>query len=351
MAIEAQSSAPEERGKERKETFRRVALLLSIIILVVGFVGAPLLIRIYFLHGGSRVWVTTIVQFIAFPLVLPLLYASYLHRRRRGDRKLIQLSANITAASLVIGIISAADGYLYAYGSMSLPVSTSTLVFSTQLVFTAVFAFLLVRQKFTAFSVNAIVLLVIGAVLLGVQSSGDRPPGVSDKKYYLSFIAMIGAAVLYGLMMPLIQWTYWWLKQKATLTTVMEMQVVMSVSGVVFSVVPMIINKDFPAEQIYELGETKYYLVLVGAAVLCQVGSLGYLGVTCCSSALFAGVVIAMLLPVGEILPVLLLDEQFTSAKGSPQPCASGASSPISTVSANRPRRSRRQLPSTPAWS
>ncbi|CAA7394167.1 unnamed protein product [Spirodela intermedia] len=321
MAIEARSSAPEERGRERKETFRRVALILSIIFLVVGAVGAPLLTRIYFLHGGSRVWVTTFVQFIAFPLVLPLLYASYLRRWQRGERKLVQLSAKVTAASVGIGIIAAADAYLYTYGSMSLPLSTSTLVFSTQVVFTAVFAFLLVRQKFTAFSVNAIVLLVIGAVLLGVQSSGDRPPGVSDKKYYLSFFAMIGAAVLYGLMMPLIQWTYWWFKQKATLTTVIEMQVIMSVSGIVFSAVAMIINKDFPAikreaEQIYELGETKYYLVLVGAALFWQMMTLGFLGVICCSSGLFAGVIIAMLLPVGEIMPVLLLDEQFTSAKG-----------------------------------
>lgn len=54
----------------------------------------------------------------------------------------------------------------------------------------------------------------------------------------------------------------------------------------------------------------------MGAALLWQVMSLGFLGVICCSSALLAGVVIAMLLPVGEILPVLLLDEKFTSAKG-----------------------------------
>ncbi|CAA6658029.1 unnamed protein product [Spirodela intermedia] len=308
MAIEAQSSAPEKRGRERKETFRRVALILSIIFLVVGAVGAPLLTRIYFLHGGSRVWVTTFVQFIAFPLVLPLLYASYLRRRQRGERKLVQLSAKVTAASVGIGIIAAADAYLYTYGQCPSPCPPRRW-FSQR------------RQKFTAFSVNAIVLLVIGAVLLGVQSSGDRPPGVSDKKYYLSFFAMIGAAVLYGLMMPLIQWTYWWFKQKATLTTVMEMQVIMSVSGIVFSAVAMIINKDFPAikreaEQIYELGETKYYLVLVGAALFWQMMTLGFLGVICCSSGLFAGVIIAMLLPVGEIMPVLLLDEQFTSAKG-----------------------------------
>ncbi|CAA7394161.1 unnamed protein product [Spirodela intermedia] len=101
----------------------------------------------------------------------------------------------------------------------------------------------------------------------------------------------------------------------------MEMQVVMSVSGVVFSAVAMIINKDFPAikrevEQIYELGENKYYLVLAGVAITWQVTCLGFLGLICCSSALFAGVVTVMLLPVGEIMPVLLLDEQFTSAKG-----------------------------------
>lgn len=246
MAIEAQAPDREETERERKETIRRVTLLLSIIFLVVGAVGAPLLTRIYFLHGGSRVWVTTIAQFIAFPVILPVLYAAYLRSSRRGERKLVELSAKVMATSVGIGIIAAVDSYLYAYGSMTLPVSTSTLLIATQVVFTAIFAFLLVRHKFTAFSINAIVLLVIGAVLLGVQSNGDRPPGESDKKYYLGFFAMIGAAVLYGLMMPLIQWTYWWFKQKATLTTVMEMQIIISVSGVVFSAVAMIINKDFP---------------------------------------------------------------------------------------------------------
>ena len=66
----------------------------------------------------------------------------------------------------------------------------------------------------------------------------------------------------------------------------------------------------------YALGKTKYYTVLMSQAVLWQMTTVGYLGVISCSSALLAGVVISMLLPVGEIMPVLLLGEKFTSAKG-----------------------------------
>ncbi|KAH1113280.1 hypothetical protein J1N35_006658 [Gossypium stocksii] len=47
-------------------------------------------------------------------------------------------------------------GTIYAYGLSRLPVSTASLIIALQLAFTAVFAFLLVKQKFTAYSINAV---------------------------------------------------------------------------------------------------------------------------------------------------------------------------------------------------
>ncbi|MQM23180.1 hypothetical protein Taro_056243, partial [Colocasia esculenta] len=44
--------------------------------------------------------------------------------------------------------------------------------------------------------------------------------------------------------------------------------------------------------------------------------SVGYVGVIFCSSSLLAGVVIATLMPLGEILPVLVLHERFNKGKG-----------------------------------
>uniref|UniRef100_A0A1D1YGF5 Probable purine permease n=1 Tax=Anthurium amnicola TaxID=1678845 RepID=A0A1D1YGF5_9ARAE len=300
---------------------RHTLLLLSMAIMVVGGAGGPLLTRIYFLHGGARLWLTSLLQTVGFPIVLLNLAASYLHRNKRGgSRRTLSISARGSVACLAIGVLSALNAYMYAYGSASLPVSTSSLLVSTQVAFTAVFAYLVVRQRFTPYSVNAVVLLVVGPVVLGLNSSGDRPAGVSNRRYYLGFFVTLGAAAVLGLSLPLIELTYLRMKRKITYTLVMEVQVILSVSASVFCTVAMLINKDFQAipreAKAYELGETKYYVVLVANAVLWQLMNLGFVGVISCSSSLLAGIVFAMLLPVGQILPVLVLDEKFDGAKG-----------------------------------
>lgn len=157
------------------------------------------------------------------------------------------MTGRAAAACVALGVVSGLDAYMYAYGSASLPLSTSSLLISTQLAFTAAFAFLMVKQRFTPYSINAVVLLVMGPVVLGLQASGDRPAMESRRRYYLGFFVMIGAAALYGLLMPLIELTRLRMKRKVTYVLVLEMQVVMAASCSAFCVVAMLINKDFQA--------------------------------------------------------------------------------------------------------
>ncbi|KAK7282095.1 hypothetical protein RIF29_10634 [Crotalaria pallida] len=82
----------------------------------------------------------------------------------------------------------------------------------------------------------------------------------------------------------------------------------------------MIINDDFkviPREaKQFGLGETNYYVVLVGSAIINQFYICGMVGVIFASSSLFSGVMIAMLLPVTEILGVVFYKEKFEAEKG-----------------------------------
>ena len=248
MEVEAAVDNGRRKEREKGRTLKTLALLVSIILLIVGAVGAPLLTRIYFLHGGARIWVTTFSQFAAFPIVLPFIYGSY-YRRQQRETRIFYLSAKMKAASVVLGLIGVFNSWVSSYGVMAVPVSTGTLLIATQIIFTGLFAFILVRQKFTAFSVNAVVLLVIGIVLLGVQSSSDRPPGESTKKYLYGFFAMIACAVLLGLTFPLIQWVYIKFKQNPSLSTILEMQIIMSITGTVFCAVAMAINYDYRVKE------------------------------------------------------------------------------------------------------
>ncbi|KAJ3676213.1 hypothetical protein LUZ60_003625 [Juncus effusus] len=306
---------------------RNFLIALNCLLLALGDTGGPITSRLYFRHGGHRNWLSSFLETAGFPVLLIPLSLSYLNRRRQSRQSLVSDSAPILLitprlflACICLGFLTGVDDFLYAYGLSFLPVSTSVILLSTHLAFTAFFAFLIVRQRFTAFSINAIALLTTGAVMLGLHISSDRPEGVTDRQYYLGFFLIIATAALYGLVLPLIELTYRKSGKEITYTLVMEMQVVMAAAATVFCLVGMVINKDFQAireeAKNYGLGEVKYYVVLTWCAIFWQFFFLGTVGVIFCVNTLLAAVIVAVFIPVTEILGVIFLHEKFSSEKG-----------------------------------
>ena len=66
----------------------------------------------------------------------------------------------------------------------------------------------------------------------------------------------------------------------------------------------------------FELGETRYYVVVVCSAIIWQCFFLGAIGVIYYSSSLLSGIVITVLLPITEILAVIFYHEKFQAEKG-----------------------------------
>ncbi|XP_042488323.1 purine permease 1-like isoform X2 [Macadamia integrifolia] len=274
MAVSHQEGLKKEDAKMSKYV-RRSLLLINSAMLGIGNCGGPLIMRLYFVRGGKRIWFSSWLETGGWPFLLIPLAASYFHRRRakRGgggdspdnDTKLFFMKPLVFFACVVIGILTGVDDYLYAYGMARLPVSTSSLIIASQLGFTAFFAFLLVRQKFTSYSINSIFLLTVAAVVLGLHTNGDRPANESKKEYFMGFFLTLAAAALYGLVLPMVELTYKKANQIITYSLVMEMQLVISVFATLFCTIGMLVNKDFeviPREaREYELGESKYYLV------------------------------------------------------------------------------------------
>lgn len=281
-----------------------------------------MVMRLYFVRGGERIWFSSWLETAGWPLILVPLIITYMHRRTKqgSHAKLFFMKPPLFVASAVIGVLTGFDDYLYAYGVAKLPVSTSALIIASQLAFTAAFAFLLVKQKFTSYSVNAIFLLSIGAGVLALHTSSDRPANESNKEYYLGFVMTLAAAALYGFILPLVELTYKKAKQAITYSLVMEIQMVMCFFATVFCTVGMLVNNDFQAisreAKEYELGEAKYYLVVVWNGIIWQCFFLGAIGVIFSASSLVCGIVIAVLLPVTEILAVIFFQEKFQAEKG-----------------------------------
>ncbi|KAG1342304.1 purine permease 3 [Cocos nucifera] len=313
------------KDPQMSKRLKMALVVLNCLLLFVGDTGGPLVSRLYFRHGGHRQWLASWLETGGWPLILLPLSISYLYRRRLASdhhhpTKLFFLTPRLFLACVVLGLLTGTDDFLYAYGLSFLPVSTSAILISTQLAFTASFAFLIVKQKFTPYSINSIALLTVGAVMLGLHTSSDRPDNVSQGQYLTGFFLTLGTAALYGLILPLVELTYRKARQVITYTLVMEMQLVMGFFATAFCTIGMLVNKDFEAipreARQYGLGEVKYYMVLVWAAILWQCFFLGTVGVIFCVNTLLAGIIIAVLIPVIELFAAIFLHEKFTSEKG-----------------------------------
>ncbi|GJN33741.1 hypothetical protein PR202_gb22364 [Eleusine coracana subsp. coracana] len=335
-----------QRTSATSRALRNPLLVVNFILMVVGTAGGPLCLRAYFLYGGNRKWLSSFLQTAGSPLLLVPLYFSFRRRSRVTDAnggapslsttmtkpstgistRFFLMTPRLLAASTVIGVLMGLDDLLYAYGLAYLPVSTSSILISTQLAFTAGFALLLVRQRFTAFSVNALVLLSVGAAMLGMNASGDRPPGVSAAQYGAGFAMTLGAAALFGLMLPAMELSQARHAARAgpgafNYALVMEMQLVIGLAATGFSVVGMVVNNDFHAipREAREFGlggQSGYYLLMVGSVLVYQCFFLGTIGAIFFGSALLAGVVVTVLIPITEVLAVMLFREPFSGTKG-----------------------------------
>ncbi|TVU18078.1 hypothetical protein EJB05_34148, partial [Eragrostis curvula] len=248
---------------------QRFLVVLNITLLGVGTTGGQLVSRLYYAKGGSRKWLSAWLQTGGWPLALIPLAASYAGRRARdgAGARVVLAPPRVLLAAAALGLLLGADDFLYAYGLAFLPLSTSALLFSTQLVFTVLFALAIVRQRLTAPTANAVVLLTVGAVVLGLHVSSDRPPGVTKAQYWLGFALTLGAALLYGPYLPLCCMCL-------------------------------------------------YYMVLVSSAVLWRVCSLGLVGVVFGVHTLLAGILLAVFIPVTEVAAVIFLHEKFSSENG-----------------------------------
>ncbi|KAL7592721.1 hypothetical protein Lser_V15G34274 [Lactuca serriola] len=321
METRTTSNQEAEKDEKMSKTMKKSLLAMNCIMLGVGNCGGPLVQRLYFVKGGKRVWTSSWLQTAGWPFLIIPVILSFIYKTRNGkEAKLFSLKPSLFLPCAVLGVLTGFDDYLAAYGVSRLPVSTSALIIATQLAFTAGFAFLLVKQKFSAFTINAIFLLSIGAVVLALHTSSDRPAHESSLMYYEGFFMTLGASALYGFILPSIELTIKKAKQQVTYSLVMEMQIVMSFFATAVCTVGMLINHDFKAipreARNFDLGEATYYVILAVNALLWQFFFLGAIGVIFCASSLLSGIIIATLLPVTESLAVLFFHEKFEAEKG-----------------------------------
>ncbi|KAI3850164.1 hypothetical protein MKW92_050433 [Papaver armeniacum] len=176
------------------------------------------------------------------------------------------------------------------------------------------------ETKFTAFIINAVIVMTLGSVLLGINTDGDRPIGVSKSQYLLGFLLTLAAAALTGLRMPFVELAFSKSTRSITYSTLLQFQIILGLVGTGLNVIGMLINKDFQAipreADEFELGKGKYYMIIILTALTWQLSSLGFLGLILYTNALFNGIYTSVLIPLTEVGAVIFFHESFTGLKG-----------------------------------
>ncbi|XP_057823129.2 probable purine permease 11 [Cryptomeria japonica] len=293
-----------------------VAVTLCIIASVGGRSAGSLLGRYYFHEGGHSYWLRTLLTSVGSPLlILPLLlngptqYSSFPTR---------SLKIKYLSICTLLGILVAANNFLYSLGFYYLPVSTFSLLCATQLAFTAVFSIIFVKQRISHYVINSLVLITLGAVLLGIQAKGERPGGVKSGEYKWGILSTILGSALYGFIHPLLQFVFKKL-EKSSFAMVLETQalICMVASGV--AAVGLMCSGEFKhiskEAHHFRAGERGYVLTLLWSAISWQMCVVGTYGLVSMVSSLFSMVVSTLTLPILPVLALLLFDDKINSLK------------------------------------
>ncbi|KAL3741549.1 hypothetical protein ACJRO7_017073 [Eucalyptus globulus] len=289
---------------------------------------ATLLGRLYYNKGGNSKWLATLVQLVAFPILFLLYFIPtpkdrnnpniQMHPQAQSQSQSPSLKS-LALVYLSIGTILAIDCYLYSLGLLYLPVSTYSLICSSQLAFNALFSFFLNGQKFTPYIINSLVLLTISSTLLVFQSDSEDPKGVSTGKYGLGFVCTIGASAGYGLVLSLTQLSFRRVIRKETFRAVLDMLVYQSLVASVIILVGLFASGEWEhlgrEMDEYELGKVSYVMNLVGTAISWQLFGIGAIGLISDVSSLFSNSISAVGLPIVPIFAVVFFGDRMDGIK------------------------------------
>ncbi|KAI4311782.1 hypothetical protein MLD38_036649 [Melastoma candidum] len=282
----------------------------------VGSVASSLLTKYYFIHGGSSRWVSTWVQsagfpMLLFPIYLPPLLGLTSRRPFTGfDRKILLMS-------VAVGFLLGVNNLLFSWGTSYLPVSTSSLLLSSQLVFTLILSALIVRQKINFNNLNCVILLTVSSVLLALGSSSDRPPGLTRGEYTMGFLCTVGAGLLFALYLPVMERIY---RRVDCYAMVVEMQTVMEGVATMLAMVGMACDggfRDMKEEyrRAFDKGPGAYQATVASTVVMWQMSFMGTAGMIFLTSSITGGICMTSLLAVNVVGGVIAFGDKFGGVK------------------------------------
>ncbi|CAH2046214.1 unnamed protein product [Thlaspi arvense] len=250
---------------------------------------ATILGRLYYENGGKSKWMGSLVQLIGFPFLV--LFRFFSTTTTNTSPKHLSSFTTIGPVYIGIGLLVSANCYLSSFGLLYLPVSTYSLIWASQLVFTALFSYILNSQKFTPFIVNSLFLLIISSSLL-VFNNESQATKVSSGKYAIGFLCTVASAAGTGLLLSLVQLILRKVLKENTFSVVTEMVFYQSLVATCALLVGLFASGEWKTLT----GEMKSY-------------KLGE------SSSVFSNAITAVGLPIVPILAVIVFHDTMEGTK------------------------------------
>ncbi|KAL2340958.1 hypothetical protein Fmac_008898 [Flemingia macrophylla] len=291
-------------------------LVVNYLCLFVGSVSSSLLSKYYFIHKGSSKWVSTWVQTLGFPLLMIPISLPYIFKLTKRT-PFSDFTTKMWIMCISIGVMLGFNNLLFSWGNSYLPVSTSALLLSSQLIFNLIFSVIIVKQKITFSNLNCVILLTLSSILLALDSSNDRPRGVAQKDYLIGFLCTIGAGLMFALYLPVMERVY---EKVQCYGMVMEMQIVMEAAATALATVGMAWEGGFSkmkeeSQTVFDEGSKVYWVTVMGNVVtwqLCFMGTAGMVFLTC---SLTGGICMTALLSMNVLGGVVVFRDNFGSFK------------------------------------
>lgn len=314
-SVTSQATLPQRRNYN---WWLRISIY--VLFLLLGQSVAVILGRMYFIKGGNSKWMATLVQLAGFPILIPFYFIMKLKNPTASDTPTKSPSAlTLTAIYVSLGLLVAADCFLYSIGLQYLPVSTYTLICASQLAFNSVFSFFLNSQKFTPCIINSLVLLTISSVLLVFNNESANPTGLSKVKYAIGFICTVAASAGYGLVLSLTQLCFKKVIRRQTFKVVMDMIIYQELVATGVAMIGLFASGEWKSltreMDEYQMGKFSYVMNLSWTAIVWQVFAIGSVGLIFEVSSLFSNAISVLGLPIVPVLAVFVFHDKMDGVK------------------------------------
>lgn len=315
--LQQQQQQQQEHKMSPTSKHYMVLLLITYFSLFVGSVSSTLLSKFYFIHKGSSIWVSTWVQSVGFPLLLLLIYLPHHLFKCTRRRPFTSFTPKLLLLSVFIGLMLGLNNFLFSWGTSYLPVSTASLLLSSQLAFNLILSIIIVKQKITFSNFNCVILLTLSSILLALSSNHDRPKDLTHAKYFIGFFSTIGAGLLFALYLPVMEMIY---KKVYCYEMVIEMQLVMEMAATALATIGMAAGHGFSemkkeSEMVFDLGPKAYWLTLVFNMVTWQFAFMGTAGLVFLTTSLTGGICMTALMAANVLGGVLAYGDKLGGGK------------------------------------